>query len=129
MMTADAPAALAFLVLVAKVTDDPSALPRLITAILPFTDDGKSALVAPNAQSTNLLVTLPKAEPVNAADASCAPMSGWTNARLPVPTRRVESTSTPGAAIATSGPTFEKLATLYVESTAATAMTPGNAAG
>src|SRR3954468_22921406 len=101
MITADAPAALAFFALVANVTDDPSPLPRLITAILPLTDIGKSALVAPKAQSTNVPVAVPNAEPVSAAEASCAPASGRTKARVPVPTRRVESTSTPGAEIAT----------------------------
>src|SRR2546423_1262479 len=124
MITAVAPAVCAFFAFVANVTS-----PRLIRAMLPFTDAGKSLAVLPSPQSTKVPVSEANGEPVRGLAVSVAPALVVTEPIAPVPRGTVESTSTPGAEMATSGPTFEKSATLASESTAATAMTPGYAAG
>src|ERR1041385_229666 len=123
MMTADAPAACAFFAFVAKVTS-----PRWISAMWPLTDAGKSAAVLPRPQLTKVSVVVPNGEP-ETPDAVSVPLLAVTVAICPIPRGTVERTLTPGAAIATSGPKFEKSAMVDVESTAATATTPGYAAG
>src|SRR6266498_411510 len=124
MITAEAPAACAFFTLVAKVTS-----PRLMSATFPFTDAGKSLLVLPRAQSTNFPVSVPSGEPLSGTAAIVLPALVATYESEPVPRGTVERTPTPRAEMPTSGPMLEKSATLLVESTAATAMTPGYAAG
>src|SRR3954447_17457285 len=124
MTTATAPAACAFFTFVAN-----EASPRLISAMLPATAAGKSAAVAPSPQLTNVPVTLPSAEPFSGTAAMLVPLLVLMDEISPVLSRTVDRTSTPGPEMATSGPKFEKSATLRLALTAATATTPGYAAG
>src|ERR1043165_3214874 len=105
MMTADAPAACAFFAFVAKVTS-----PRRMGAMWPFAAAGKSAAVLPRPQLTKVSVVVPSGEPPSGTEFTL-PELVVTYEIAPVPVGTVERTSTPG------------------ESTAATATTPGYAAG
>src|SRR5205823_14431685 len=103
--------------------------PRLMSAIFPFTDAGKS-LAPPVAQKTYGPLNAMVGENSSGSERKDAESAGVTEPNVsPLPMGNVDSTSTPGAASITWGPMFENVATFDALSTAATAMTPSYAAG
>src|ERR1041385_8775851 len=123
--TATAPAFFAFLILSWKVSAAaPAGPPRLISAIFPLTDAGKS-VTSPNPQKTYGPLKLLSGSSSNATMRIGVAPCGVTEPNVsPLPRIQVERTSTPGGASAPGGPKFENVACVERPSTAAMATTP-----